>query len=75
MRTTKPEREWRKEFAKHMRARMEFLDINQRQLAKMSGVSESEISRYLRGLKTPLAYTVTRLATGLNMKPAELMDF
>lgn len=47
--------------------------MNQRELAKRSGLSEASISRYLKGQMIPRANAATKLATVLHVEPVWLL--
>lgn len=48
--------------------------INQRELAKRSGLSEASISRYLKGQMIPRANAATKLANVLHVDPVYLLN-
>ncbi len=48
--------------------------INQKQLAKLSGITESSISRYLRGDKRPRMDIVINIAKALNVEIEYLLS-
>lgn len=49
--------------------------VTQAELAERSGVTESNISRIESGLQVPRLSTVRRLASALDVSPAELVDW
>lgn len=61
--------------ARRIRARMEELDINQKELSKRSGITPASISCYCRGTDIPKADAVVKLAAGLHMTTDELINF
>lgn len=68
--------EWRKEFARQIRIRMRNkLHIDQKELAKRSGLSEMTISRYIRGERTPGAREIIQLAIALECRTDDLIMF
>lgn len=69
------EQEWILEFRCRLRERMEYLEINQTELGKRSGVSSPLIGRYLAGKNIPSAYHVALLAKGLITTPDALINF
>ena len=69
------EQEWTLEFKYRLRDRMEYLEINQTELSKRSGVSAQLIGRYLTGKNNPSAYHVTLLAKALIMPVDKLINF
>jgi transcriptional regulator with XRE-family HTH domain len=48
--------------------------LSQSQLAQRTGIHYTEISRIERGLRDPRLTTIARLAHGLRVKPARLLD-
>lgn len=68
------EQEWREEFSKRVKYKMDLLNMSQRELAKRSGVAEGSLSRYLGCLRTPRADTVVNISKALKCKVAELIE-
>lgn len=64
--------QWTSEFAKKLRCKMDICGISQRELSKLSGVSEPTISRYLTGECPPKFLNVTKIAKALNASILEL---
>lgn len=48
--------------------------LSQAQLAQRTGIHYTEISRIERGLRDPRLTTIARLAHGLRVKPARLLE-
>lgn len=70
------EQEWRNEFARQVRINMRFkLHMDQRELAKRSGLSEMTVSRYIRGERTPGAREIINLAIALECRTDDLIMF
>lgn len=53
-------------FAKHLKERMEYLNLNQSQLSKFSGICKSGISQYLSGKNIPRKKHQERLSAVLD---------
>ena len=64
---------FRKIFASRLRHYMYIRDMSQADLAKKSGVSQTCISRYANGTRTPSGYCMVRLATALGCNVGDLM--
>ena len=67
--------QWKKEFAHRLKARMEYLDISQNELAKRTGIPQPVIGAYVHGRCMPLAMNIAKLAKALIMSSSELIDF
>lgn len=61
-------------FARTVRARRHELGISQSQLAESSGLHHTYISLLERSKRDPRFDTIIKLARGLDMTPAELLD-
>lgn len=48
--------------------------LSQHKLSTLTGMRDSEISRYERGRRDPQLTTILRLARGLDVPPSELLD-
>lgn len=48
--------------------------INQKELAQLSGITESSVSRYLKGNRTPRIDIIVNFAKALNVDIEYLMD-
>ena len=77
MKLTDPkfEERWMREFATRLRHRMEYLGLNQMELAKRSGVTRPAISAWLTRRNTPTAINIVKIAKVLAVKPEYLIDF
>lgn len=62
--------DWREKILNLMRER----DINQKQLAKKSGITESSISRYLHGSQRPRMDILVNIAKALDIKTEYLLE-
>ena len=60
------EKEFRDEYIKHVRNIMDAYGIKQVELAKVSELTETTISRYLNGLRKPTAYNAYKIDYALN---------
>lgn len=69
------EKEWRQEFSKRILKKMNHLGINQRELAKLTQISEITISRYISCERTPRADNIVNMAKVLQSSTAELIQF
>lgn len=65
--------EWMEYFSFALKARMEYLEMTQNELAKRSGVSQFAIWTYLNCRNIPSAYNLSRLATALICSPNDLV--
>jgi len=61
-------------FAATARARRAAASLTQEEVAYGSGLAVAEVSRLERGLRDPQLWTVIRLARGLGVEPAKLLD-
>lgn len=61
-------------FSKKLKRAIELGGISQASLARMSGLTEASISRYLAGKRTPDATCASRIANALNVSLDELID-
>ena len=68
------EQEWRKEFARRLlKIKHNNKGYDQKELAEASGISESTISHYMKGTRTPKAENLVRLAKALDCTVDELI--
>ena len=67
------EEQWRQEFAKKLRYKMNSQSVSQKELSDLSGVSETSISRYLAGTQEPKVYALTQIARALKASIFELI--
>ncbi|MCM3693222.1 helix-turn-helix domain-containing protein [Neobacillus niacini] len=61
------------DFGKALKRLRKERDLSQEKLADLSGLDRSYISILERNLKLPSLYTILALATGLDIKPSEVM--
>lgn len=73
-RNTKDEA-WLKEFSRRIKARMEYLKINQKTLVRLTGIPKSTINYIVRGSHVPLTTHTILVARALLINPSELIDF
>ena len=57
-----------------LRAVRERQALNQRELAKLAGLTNASLSRIETGKQEPYASTVRKLAAALGVKPSDLME-
>ena len=69
-----PRMDPRKQFAENLRRAREARNISQESLADSSGLHWTEISRLERGIREPKLTTIVRLARGLGIPAARLLD-
>lgn len=68
------EQEWREEFGRRItKLKYRAGEMNQKELAKASGISKDAISRYINGTRTPSAYNLVRLANALHCSIDDLL--
>lgn len=65
--------EWKNTFATLLKQRMEYLKIDQVELAKRCEISQTSISFYTQGLTVPSAYTLFKLCIVLAVNPDYFM--
>ena len=61
-------------FAKNLRAHRERLGISQEALAAACNIHRTEIGLLERGERNPRLDTIVRVAQGLKIKPADLLE-
>lgn len=61
-------------FVANVRARMQEIGINQKELAKRLSVTDSAVSQVLKGLMTPGLDVVDKYADALSCEPFELLQ-
>lgn len=66
--------EWMDEFSTRLCCMMESLDISQRELARLTGLSDRTIRAYLNGDRVPSAYNICLMAKALGCYVTELID-
>lgn len=69
------EREWRDEFGRNLASLLYETRMTQKDLAELSGATESDISRYIGGTQTPTATTIVNLSYALSCDYDDLIDF
>lgn len=69
------ESQWNQEFAKKLRYKMNAEEVDQKELAELSGVSETSVSRYLAGTQSPKMFAIVRMAKALSASIFELMPY
>ena len=67
------EEEWRVEFARKLHSIMWRKGLNQNDLSDMTGISQSAISGYLRGVNSPTVYRLDRIAKALECSILEFI--
>ncbi|MFT4178759.1 MAG: helix-turn-helix transcriptional regulator [Thermomonas sp.] len=60
-------------FAAQVRTRRQALGLSQEQLAERAGVHRTYVGMLERGEKNVTIYNIERIATALNVEPAELL--
>lgn len=66
------EEEWRKNFARRVRRRMEYLGVSQEWLSGKTGISQVTISKYLNAKGSPSGPNIERIARALGCSSGEL---
>jgi transcriptional regulator with XRE-family HTH domain len=61
-------------FGRALRAERERAGLSQSELARRIGMRPGDVSRFARGVREPRLSTLVRLAFGLGVTPAELVD-
>ena len=69
------EQEWLNIFASNLVSMMKEQGITQSQLSDLSGIAESSISYYIRGLKVPGIRAIINISYALDCSVADLVDF
>ena len=67
--------QWREEFTRRLKARIEELKVSQRWVAIQSGLSQTEINKLVLGKSIPHATVLVRVARALAVDPGYLIDF
>ena len=67
------EEEWRREFSRRLSFEMYERGFDQTYLAEVSGISQTNISRYIHRKVTPSAYAVDRMARALGCYMDDLL--
>lgn len=68
------EQEWRKRFSNRLTSLIELVGINQTDLSKKSGISETSISRYINGEQTPSLYHAVKISKAIDIPLDTLTD-
>lgn len=68
------ELELRQLFSKRIKIRLRTLHIDQRELARRSGLTDVTISRYVKCYRKPTYDNVVRIAQALECSPGYLID-
>lgn len=68
------EKEWRYEFARKLKRRLNIKGMNQTDLSKLTGITQAQLSRYLSGEASPRGYNVLKIARALECSVSELVD-
>lgn len=68
-------RKYAKEFARRMNARMEELQMTGYRLSILTGITQGQINKYVHGTSIPRVDNAVKLAFGLAMPVADLIDF
>ena len=69
------ESEWLDDFSYRLLGAMQYAGLNQKILARESGLSEASISNYINGVKMPNVKAIVNLAYVLDCEIEELVDF
>lgn len=64
---------WRMEFSRRLERLMKFKQINQEELAELTGLTRASINNYLKCKRTPSAYVIMLISRALNCSPTELV--
>lgn len=68
-------KQWQREFSIKLAHRMSDLDLNQHDLARISGVNQPAISMYINEKRVPSAFVAFKLAVALGMDLGNLIGF
>ena len=64
-----------RKFGKHLKALRLAKDLKFRELSALSNINTADLVKYENGETGPNLVTLKKLATGLKVHPAELLDF
>lgn len=67
--------QWKKEFSKRLKNRMDELCINQTELSERTGIPNNSICMYVNGKTIPQAIAIPKLAKELKLNVSDLIDF
>ena len=68
------EKVWRSYFSNKLNRLLIRSNMTQRDLSRLTDISEVTLSKYSRGLATPSAFNIRKLAKAFGVNPTELMD-
>lgn len=66
---------WVDSFSDSLRCHMRLAGMGQRELAALSGIPQSSISRYIQGTRMPSAMAILNIAYALDCQISDLIDF
>ena len=69
------EYEWRREFARKLKRKLELKHMTQKELASLTGISYASLRKYLHEESTPNAYILNKIAEVLKCHDSELIYF
>lgn len=69
------DQKWYAEFARRLRCRMRHLQMKQKQLCELTGISQPTISKYMKGLQIPRIDDLHKIAKALECTTDELIHF
>lgn len=69
------EYEWRREFSRKIKRKLELKRMTQKELASLTGISCTSLRKYMHGESTPNAYILNKIAEVLKCHDAELIYF
>lgn len=69
------EDQWRMEFARRLRKKMQHRCMSQTTLSKLTKLSMSSISNYLNGKSLPSIYVTQKIADSLDCQVSDLLHF
>lgn len=69
------EKKWMENFAHNLERAMTNAGVSQAELARMTGIGQGTIARYLAGERSPKAYHVSRIADALGTCTDDLVGF
>lgn len=66
---------WVDSFSESLRCHMRLAGMGQHELAELSGIPQSSISRYIQGTRMPSAMAILNMAYALDCRVSDLIDF
>lgn len=69
------DKEWSRRFGRRLRYLMNDRRVTQKELSDRTGISQSNISNYIRGASVPKVTTVTKLAWALGCSVSDLTSY